>query len=164
MGLVLCRRLVSRRIAMSTEIIVSGSAAHFEQLIVARTHRLVGDEPLADGGGDAGPTPYEFLLAALGSCTSMTLGWYARSKAWPLESVEVRLRHSRRHEADCVDCEEKAPMLDHIDRDIELRGNLTPEQRARLIEVANKCPVHRTLTSKIVIETREVGPAISQQR
>jgi putative redox protein len=117
-------------------------------------HRLVADEPTAVGGTGTGPGPYDLLLAALGSCTSMTVGLYARGKQWPLEAVRVRLRHSKIHAADCQDCETKVGMIDQIERDIELVGSLDGEQRARLLDIANKCPVHRTLTSEIAIRTR----------
>lgn len=137
-------------------VIVVGSAAGFAQEISVGSHRLRGDEPTVSGGTDTGPTPYDLLLAALGSCTSMTLGLYARRKQWPLESVTVRLRHSKVHAADCESCETKPALLDHIDREVHLVGPLTEEQRARLLEIANKCPVHRTLTSPIDIQTRLV--------
>lgn len=117
-------------------------------------HRLAGDEPIEVGGTDTGPSPYDLLLAALGACTSMTVALYARRKAWPLESVTVRLRHFKVHAADCAECETKEGMLDRIEREVELFGTLTEEQRSRLLEIANKCPVHRTLTSEIDIRTR----------
>jgi putative redox protein len=135
-------------------VIVSGSAAGFAQQIAVERHRLTGDEPTSSGGTDTGPNPYDLLLAALGSCTSMTVALYARRKGWPLEAVTVRLRHSRIHAADCESCETKEGMLDRIERDVELAGTLSDEQRARLLEIANKCPVHRTLTSEIDIRTR----------
>jgi putative redox protein len=134
--------------------VVRGSAAGFAQEITAGRHRLLGDEPISVGGTDTGPSPYDLLLAALGSCTSMTLGLYARGKKWPLESVTVQLRHSRVHAADCENCETQPALLDRIDREIHLVGPLTDEQRARLLDIANKCPVHRTLTSRIDIQTR----------
>jgi putative redox protein len=137
-------------------VVVSGSAAGFAQEIRAGRHRLAGDEPISAGGTDTGPGPYDLLLAALGACTSMTVGLYARRKQWPLESVTVRLRHSKIHAADCESCETKEGRLDRIQRDIELHGSLSDEQRARLIEIANKCPVHRTLTSEIDIRTQVV--------
>jgi putative redox protein len=108
------------------------------------------------GGTDTGPSPYEFLLAALGACTSMTVGMYARRKGWPLEDVTVRLRHSKIHATDCAECDTKEGMLDHIELEIHFDGLLTEEQRSKLVEMANKCPVHRTLTSEIEIRTREV--------
>jgi uncharacterized OsmC-like protein len=138
------------------EVVVRGNARGLAQEIVVDQHRLLSDESKSVGGTDIGPGPYDLLLAALGSCTSMTLGLYARRKQWPLESVRVRLRHSRIYAADCADCETKEGMLDRIERDIELVGTLDDEQRARLLEIANKCPVHRTLTSEILIPTRLV--------
>jgi putative redox protein len=139
-------------------VVVSGGAAGFAQEVVAGTHRFVADEPASAGGTDRGPGPYELLLAALGSCTSMTIGMYARRKAWPLEHVTVSLRHERRYIADCENCEKPQTLLTRIHREIELTGPLSAEQRTRLLEIANKCPVHRTLTSKIEIETRLKGP------
>ena len=136
------------------QVVVRGDASGFAQQIVAGRHRLVTDEPLTAGGTDSGPTPYDLLLAALGSCTSMTVAFYARRKEWPLESVTVRLRHSRIHAEDCANCETKEGRLDQIDVVIEVVGDLTEEQRRRLIEIAEKCPVHRTLQSEIVIRTR----------
>jgi len=137
-------------------VTVRGSAAGMAQEILAGKHRLAADEPLSAGGTDTGLSPYELLLAALGACTSMTVGMYARRKQWPLEEVTVNLRHFKTYVADCVDCEKGTSMLNRIERDIHFAGNLTGEQRARLLEIANRCPVHRTLTSKIEIETRQV--------
>ena len=137
-------------------VTVSGSAAGFAQEITVENHRLIGDEPTSAGGTDTGPNPYDLLLAALGSCTSMTVALYARRKQWPLEGVTVRLRHAKIHAADCDSCETKEGLLDRIERDVELHGRLTDEQRARLVDIANKCPVHRTLTSEIDIPTRLV--------
>jgi putative redox protein len=137
-------------------VMVSGSAAGFAQEIRAGRHRLLGDEPVSEGGTDTGASPYDLLLAALGSCTSITVGMYARRKQWPLESVTVTLRHSKVHAADCESCETQPAQLDHIDREVRLVGPLSEEQRARLLEIANKCPVHRTLTSRVDIQTRLV--------
>jgi len=137
-------------------VVVRGSAAGFAQEIITGRHRLTADEPLAAGGTDTGPGPYELLLAALGSCTSMTVAMYARRKGWPLDSVTVWLRHSRIYASDCAECETKEGMLDRIERDIQFAGPLTIEQRSKLLEIADKCPVHRTLTSEINIRTREV--------
>jgi putative redox protein len=137
-------------------VVVHGSAAGFVQEIRAGSHHFRADEPASAGGTDAGPTPYDLLLAALGACSSMTIGMYARRKAWPLEEVTIHLRHWKIHAADCAECETKEGMLDRIDRDIHLTGPLTSEQRSRLMEIANKCPVHRTLSSEIDIRTREI--------
>ena len=135
-------------------VTVHGRAAGTAQEIAAGPHRLTGDEPASAGGTDTGPNPYEFLLAALGSCVSMTVAIYARRKQWRLDDVTVRLRHSRIHAADCEQCETTSGLLDHIDCEVELTGMLSEEQRRRLLEIADKCPVHRTLTSEIHIQTR----------
>jgi putative redox protein len=139
------------------EAVVHGSAEGFTQEITVGGHRFLSDEPEALGGTDRGPGPYDLLVAALGACTSMTVSLYARRKQWPLEAVTVRLRHAKVHASDCADCETKTGLLDRIERDIELHGALTDEQRARLVEIANKCPVHKTLTSEIEIRTRLVA-------
>ena len=125
----------------------------FDQEIIAGKHHLVADEPVDAGGQDSGPGPYDLLLASLGACTSMTLRLYADGKKLPLQRVEVRLRHFRVYATDCAECETKEGMVDHIDREIKLEGDLSAEQRARLMEIADKCPVHRTLTSEINIRT-----------
>jgi putative redox protein len=136
------------------EVVVEGSAQGLAQNITVGGHDLRADEPVAVGGTDTGPGPYDLLLAALGACTSMTVAMYARRKQWPLASVRVRLRHSKVHAQDSTEAATKPRMLDHIERDVELIGTLDEEQRARLLDIANKCPVHRTLTSPITIETR----------
>jgi uncharacterized OsmC-like protein len=136
------------------DVIVRGDAAGFAQDIRIGPHRLAADEPIAAGGADTGATPYDLLLASLGACTSMTVGLYARRKQWPLEAVRVRLRHGKIHAADCADCETRVGMIDRIEVDLELEGPLSDEQRARLLEIAERCPVHRTLTSEIVIRTQ----------
>ena len=138
----------------TTDVIVRGDASGFAQEIVAGPHRLTADEPIEFGGKDTGPSPYDLLLAALGSCTSMTVAWYARTKKWPLENVIVTLRHSKIHAADCRDCETKEGKIDRIERDIHFVGRLDPEQKKRLLEIADKCPVHRTLRSEIDIQTK----------
>jgi uncharacterized OsmC-like protein len=127
----------------------------FQQEIISGPHRLVADEPVSAGGLDTGPGPYDLLLAALGACTSMTLRLYADRKKLPLTRTQVRLRHSRIYATDCAECETKEGMLDRIERVITLEGNLDAEQRARLMEIADKCPVHRTLKSEIDIRTVE---------
>jgi len=133
------------------------SVGFLKQEIVAGNHRFIADEPVASGGSDAGPDPYSLLLAALGACTSMTLQIYAKRKEWPLEKVEVTLTHSHIHADDCVDCTTKQGMINQIERRIEIRGALTDEQRARLLEIAQHCPVHKTLTSEIVIRDQLVS-------
>jgi putative redox protein len=127
----------------------------FQQEITAGTHHFLADEPTAAGGLDSGPGPYDLLLAALGACTSMTLRLYSDRKQLPLARTRVRLRHSRIYAADCAECETKDGMLDRIERVINFEGELDAEMRKRLLEIADKCPVHRTLTSEIDIRTSE---------
>ena len=134
-------------------VLVRGSAAGFAQQIVVGRHRLSADEPVDAGGTDTGPNPYDLLLAALGACTSMTIGMYARRRGLPLTAIEVRLRHAKVHAADCADCETKDGMVDVVEREIALDGPLSPEQRTKLLQIAERCPVHRTLTSEIRIRT-----------
>src|SRR5438105_7273833 len=133
------------------DVIVRGNASGFLQEIVSGKHHLQADEPASAGGNDAGPSPYDYLLIALGVCTSMTVGLYARRKQMPLETITVSLWHSRIHAKDCEECETKEGMLDRIDTEIALTGSLTPEQHEKLTEIAAKCPVHRTLKSEINI-------------
>jgi len=127
----------------------------FQQAIAVRSHRFLADEPVEVGGLDSGPGPYDLVLAGLGACTAMTLRLYAERKALPLERVTVELSHSRIHAADCEDCETKEGMIDRIERAITLRGALDAEQRRRLLEIADTCPVDRTPTSEIDIRTVE---------
>jgi uncharacterized OsmC-like protein len=138
------------------EVVVRGGAAGFAQEITAGSHHLRADEPLSAGGTETGPTPYDLLLAALGSCTSMTIALYARRKQWPLNGVTIRLRHSRAHAEDCAASETHDARLTVIDREIELDGSLDESQRARLLAIANRCPVHLTLGSRINVKTRLV--------
>ena len=135
-------------------VVVRSEGRGLAQAIAAGSHRLVSDEPASAGGTDSGPTPYDLLLAALGACTSITLTMYAQRKEWALKRVTVRLRHSRAHADDCAACETDDAMLTVIERGIELEGRLDEAQRARLLEIANRCPVHVTLTSTIEIRTR----------
>jgi uncharacterized OsmC-like protein/pimeloyl-ACP methyl ester carboxylesterase len=126
----------------------------FQQTVSIGPHHLVADEPVGAGGEDSGPGPYDLVLAGLGACTSMTMRLYADRKSLPLERVTVTLKHSKIHAQDCSDCETRAGMLDQIDRIIMMEGALDSEQRNKLMEIADKCPVHRTLTSEIHIVTR----------
>src|SRR4026208_1146769 len=137
------------------QVLVRGGAAGFAQQIQVGAHQLSADEPAGSGGTDTGPSPYDLLLAALGSCTSMTIGFYPRRKNWPLQGVVVSLWHSKIHAADCAECETSEGRIDRIEREIQLIGSLTSEQRSKLMEMADKCPVHRTLTSEINIRTKE---------
>jgi putative redox protein len=133
------------------DVIVRGTVRDFLQEVVSGKHRLQADEPVNYGGGDAAPGPYDYLLVALGVCTSMTIGLYARRKKMPLENIMVSLRHFRIHAKDCEECETKEGMLDRIDLQIELTGSLSGDQHAQLMAIAAKCPVHRTLKSEIDI-------------
>jgi uncharacterized OsmC-like protein len=146
------------------DVVVRGTARDFLQQITSGKHQFIGDEPSdVDGGTDRGPSPYDYLLAALGSCTSMTIGWHARKRRMPLEGISVSLWQSRIHAKDCEECLTKEGMLHRIELEIDLQGSLTPEQRAILMEAANRCPVHRTLTSEINIRTREAGASAMRE-
>jgi putative redox protein len=150
------RTQAEKNAAKPPDVVVSGDARDFRQQIVTGKHQLIADEPESiPGGTDTGPGPYDYLLGALGSCTAMTIGWHARKRKIPLKSIKVSLRHSRIHAKDCEDCLTKDGMLDRIDLEIELDGDLTPDQRRILMEAARRCPVHRTLTSEIEIRTHE---------
>lgn len=140
-------------------VVVRGKASGFLQEAAAGKYHFQVDEPLSLGGTEIAPDPYDYLLAALGSCTSMTIGYYARRQKIPLADVTVTLRHSRIHAKDCEECDTKVGMLDRIDLDVQLTGPISPEQHAKLMEVAAKCPVHRTLKSEIDIRLRETQPA-----
>jgi putative redox protein len=152
-------RALQASMSAGTVVVASTGGGQFEQIMLDGRHNLNGDEPRSAGGGDAGPGPYELLLMALGSCSSMTVHMYAARKKWALEQVIVTLRHQRVHAQDCADCEDRASMLDRIDKRIELIGALDEAQRTRLVEIASHCPVHRTLTSKVDIRTELVPPA-----
>lgn len=128
----------------------------FQQAISAGPHRLLADEPESYGGKDTGPSPYDLLLAGLGACTVMTVRLYADRKKWPLEKTHAVLRHEKIHAEDCADCETRDGRIDHITRELHFYGDLDGEQRAKLLEISEKCPVHRTLHSEIKIDTVEV--------
>jgi putative redox protein len=144
-------------ITAGTVIVASTGAGAFQQAMMDGRHLLHADEPIAAGGGDTGPGPYELLLMALGSCTSMTVHLYAARKKWPLEQVVVSLRQERAHAQDCANCEDPGSMVHRIEKRIELIGSLDEAQRVRLLEIADHCPVHRTLTSKIEIRSALVS-------
>jgi putative redox protein len=146
--------------AAAGEVVVAETRdGKFQQAVAAGPHHLLADEPLAAGGDDTGPSPYDLLLAALGTCTAMTLRLYADQKKLPLERVSVRLRHAKVHAQDCADCETREGKIDRIDRDITLAGPLDAAQQARLLEIADKCPVHRTLHSEVWVTTRLAADA-----
>jgi putative redox protein len=143
-----------------TSVVVTDSAGGaFAQQIGAGRHTLIADEPASSGGNDLGPTPYDLLVAALGACTSVTVRIYAQRKNWPLRSTTVTLTHSKIHAADCEACETTSGRLDHIRREVSFEGDLDADQRARLLEIADKCPVHRTLHSEVVVMTVSPLPA-----
>lgn len=135
-------------------VVELGQEGRFRSRVRAGRHHLVADEPLSAGGADAGPAPYDLLLAALGACTVMTLRMYADAKQLPLTHVSVALRHEKIHAQDCAECETREGRIDRIERVIRLEGNLNETQRARLLEIANRCPVHRTLHSEVTVPTR----------
>ena len=147
---------------MSRNVVVTSGESPFLQEISIGPHQLKADEPPASGGEDAGPNPYELLLAALGACTGMTLRTYAARKGWPLRTVRVRLTHEKVYAEDCVECKSKEGRLDLIKREILLIGELSQEQRHRLLEIADRCPVHRTLTSQVRIETSTPPSNVSE--
>jgi uncharacterized OsmC-like protein len=134
-------------------VVVRSRGNGYAQDIDAGGHHLTADEPASAGGADSGATPYDLILAALGACTSMTLSMYAKRKNWPLEGVVVRLRHAKIHAEDCDACETKEVILDRIECELELAGPLTADQRSKLLEISEKCPVHRTLASEINIRS-----------
>ncbi len=133
-------------------IVCTGSALCTD--VKANGHDLVADEPTELGGAGTGPNPYDYLLTALGSCTAITVRMYADRKGWPLESVTVRVEHGRIHAKDCGECETTSGRIDRIGLELELEGALDAEQRERLREIADKCPVKRTLGSEVLVETR----------
>jgi putative redox protein len=139
----------------TTSITARIGAQGYRTEIVTGSHTIIGDEPLSAGGTDQGPTPYDLLVAALGACTAITLRMYADRKQLPLDEVVVHLRHGRNHAEDDRNCEDAPVRLDRIDLELELRGDLTNEQRAKLFEITQKCPVHRTLNAGVSIVLKE---------
>jgi putative redox protein len=137
-------------------VTVKSAGGKFTQRIQAGRHLFLGDEPKAVGGDDLGPTPYDFLLSALGTCTSMTIQMYAERKGIPLTGVAIELEHSREHVEDCATCNNDDNQIDVIDRSIALAGDIDEAQRARLMEIADRCPVHRTLENRIEIHTTAI--------
>jgi uncharacterized OsmC-like protein/alpha-beta hydrolase superfamily lysophospholipase len=145
----------NEQIEVGTVLVRETGGGKFQQEILSGQHRFLADEPVKAGGLDSGPGPYDLLLAGLGACTSMTLRLYADQKKLGLDRVTVRLTHNKIHAEDCLNCETKEGMLDRIDRNITLEGALSADERKRLLEIADKCPIHRTLTSEIEIRTFE---------
>ncbi len=140
--------------AAGTVVVQETGEGKFTQRIAAGAHQLRADEPESVGGDDSGPGPYDLVLAGLGACTSMTLRLYAERKGWPLSRVTVTLTHDKIHAEDCADCETKSGRLDRIERRLSIEGEIDDEQRARLLDIADKCPVHRTLESEVVVTTK----------
>ena len=141
------------KIQSNAQVAVRLGDIGFTTEIQAGAHGLLADESEDVGGDDFGPSPYQYLSAALGSCTAMTLQMYARRKGWDLKEVEVHINHGKRYVDDCMACEKKEMKIDHFEREIELEGNLTDEQISRLLEIADRCPVHRTMNKEIRIIT-----------
>ena len=139
---------------MSRSVFVHSGPSRYVQNISVGPHVLQADEPSDSGGDDAGPNPYELLLAVLGACTSMTVRMYAERKQWPLQGVQVSLSHARIHAEDCAECDTKIGMVDRIEVEVSFTGDLSEDQQRRLFEIANKCPVHRTLVSRVQIDSR----------
>lgn len=138
-----------------TVVVTAAGEGRYAQQVTTASHEFLADEPASVGGADAGPNPYDLLLASLGSCTAMTLRMYADRKGIPLRQATIRLRHDRIHARDCEHCETENRLISRITREITLEGDLDAEQRAKLMAIADRCPVHRTLSAEIDIETRE---------
>ena len=143
---------------MRRSVVVEAGRLRYAQSVSVGPHLLHGDEPVSVGGTDVGPNPYELLLAALGTCTSITVRMYADRKQWPLESVHIELSYARVHADDCTACDKELKIVDGIEMKLSFFGELSESQRQRLTEIANKCPVHRTLESPIPIHARLAPP------
>jgi putative redox protein len=139
---------------VTTTVSVESASPDFLENIRVGRHLLHADEPVSAGGGDAAPTPYELLLSALGACKVVTLRMYAQRKNWPLKAVHINLSHAKVHAEDCANCSSETRMIDHIEVEVRLVGELSEEQRQALLAIAEKCPVQRTLTSGVRITTR----------
>lgn len=135
------------------QVLVQEQGMKFTRRVFTEKHQLIADEPSSHGGADLGPNPYEYLLTALGTCTSMTIRMYANHKKLPLKNIDVLLQHSRIHAEDCQECESEGGMVDRIDKVISLEGDLSKEQKDRLLEIADRCPVHKTLNNEILIKS-----------
>ena len=146
---------------MPRKVVVTSGLSGYVQNISIGPHLLQADELDDSGSHDDGPNPYELLLAALGACTGMTVRMYAQRKQWPLQAVEVRLEHSRIHAEDCTECDTHKGMLDRIETEISFIGDLSDDQRHRLKEIANNCPVHRTLVSEMQIQMKQTEAGAS---
>ena len=143
-----------QEISSESQVLTRTGEVGYATDILAGKHNLLADEPSSAGGTDSGPTPYDLLLSSLGACTGMTLRMYADRKQWPLEEIKVHLQHEKRHSVDSRECENPGSKLDHIDKVIEINGDLDKAQRERLLEISGRCPVHRTLSSEIVINSK----------
>jgi putative redox protein len=148
------RTEMPERKTMPRSVFVNSGPLRYAQNISVGSHVLQADEPSDYGGNDVGPNPYELLLAALGACTNMTVRMYAERKQWPLQGVQVSLSYAKVHAEDCAECETKVGMVDRIEVGISFTGDLSEEQQRKLLEIANKCPVHRTLVSRCQIDTK----------
>jgi putative redox protein len=145
-------------VANTNGLVIRVGERGFRTEIQVGGHTLIADEPVALGGTDEGPTPYDYMAAALGSCTAMTLRMYADRRGWPLEGVTVRMRHGRVHEKDCEDCATQAVGIHQLEREVELDGPLTDEQRAGLLRIADRCPVAQSLASGIRVVPAQAAP------
>lgn len=141
-----------------TPVVVCTQGDGFRTEITAGGHEFVADEPLRAGGTNAGPTPYDYLIAALGACMAMTVRWYATRRGWPLDEVTVRLRHRRDYAKDCESCEREPVGIDEVLVDVELAGALTDEQRRRLLAIAGRCPVKQSLAAGVRVRQAAGAP------
>jgi len=142
---------------MAEVVVTEEGERHAQRVVTGGRHELTADEPEEKGGKDTGPNPYDLLLSALGACTSITVRMYADLKKFPLRRVSVRLRHEKVPAEECPDCETKEGKIDVIEQEVTLEGDLSAEQHARLMEIAGRCPVHRTLKSEVKITSRAAG-------